>query len=321
MSADESSSLSILPAAFLERLQRQFPDVFQSILKTFHRRPPVIRVNTILTTTARIRTELEQEGILLKNIPGLPKSFHVLNADRKRITSLTVYQEGLIYLQSVASQLVVKALDPQPGEKILDLCAAPGSKTSQIAILMKGEGELLANEPKRERFFRLIANLRLQKLDQFVITKQYPGERYGNHFPEHFDKVLVDAPCSSESRFVPGDIKTTRYWSRHKVKAFARLQRKLIESAIQSTKPGGLVVYVTCTFSPEENELIIDRVLRKHPEISLEAISLKAKGLPIADEWNGKKLDASLRKALRLYPDELQEGFFIALLRKRKPTV
>lgn len=310
-----------LPPAFLVRLKKQFPGLVQDILKTFLRRPPVIRVNTLVTTPKKMRTELEREGIMVEEIPELRESFRILNADRKRITDLTAYLDGRIYLQSVASQLVVKALDPEPGEKILDLCAAPGSKTSQIAILMKSEGELVANEPKRERFFRLTANLRQQKLDQFVITKQYQGERYGDHYPEHFDKVLVDAPCSSETRFVPEDIKTTRYWSRHKVKAFARLQRKLMESAIHSTKPGGLIAYSTCTFSPEENELIIDRVLRKHPDITLQTIPLKTKSLPITMEWNGKKLDGSLRKALRLFPDELHEGFFIALLRKRKPTV
>jgi|CXWL01.1.fsa_nt_gi 16S rRNA (cytosine1407-C5)-methyltransferase len=318
MKSPDSLLSSKLPAVFLERLQEQFPDDFQSILRTFQRRPPVIRVNTLLATSKEIQVELQEEGIVLQDISELPESFFVLNADRKRLTELPCYKKGMIYIQSIASQLVIKALAPHPGEKILDLCAAPGSKTTQIAIAMRAEGELIANEPKRERFFRLVANLRSQKLEQFVVCKQYPGERYGDYYPGYFDKVLVDAPCSSETRFVLGDIKTTRYWSRHKVKAFARLQRKLLQSAIRCTKPGGLLVYSSCTFAPEENEVVIDWILRKYPELTVEPICYSLRKLPIVQKWNGKNLQLSLQRALRLYPDENSEAFFFVLLRKAK---
>jgi len=282
-----------LPSLFVERLRRQFPHEVEEMLSTFHQRPPVLRINTLMIEPKKIKAELLREGIETKQIHELPDALWVPNADRKRLTDLPAYLQGQIYLQSVASQLVVKALDPQPGEKILDLCAAPGSKTTQIGILMKKRGELIANEPNKGRFFKLRANLKHQHLEDFVQTKSYPGQNYPRYYPEYFDKVLVDAPCSSEARFDRDGAKTIAYWSNHKIKAFARLQKKLLSAAILCCRQGGTIVYSTCTFAPEENQLLIDAVIKKHPEISM----------PI--------------DAVQLKPDVLREGFFIAVLLKK----
>lgn len=305
-----------LPQEFVERLQEQFPEAQGEILKSFQMRPPVMRVNTLLITPDELFDQLKSQGIKPRSIPELPNAYIVNNADRKTLTDLEAYQQGHFYIQSIASQLVVKILDPQPGEKILDLCAAPGSKTTQIALAMQKKGELIANEPNTDRFFRLKTNLKQQHLEDFVICKKHLGERYGHFYAEHFDRVLVDAPCSSEARFDRHDEKSIRYWSRHKIRAFSRLQKKLLLSAINCVKKGGSIVYSTCTFAPEENELMLHTVLKKHPELSLQAISYSGKTLPIMRSWKGKELSAQLQHALRLFPDEDHEGFFIALLQK-----
>ena len=306
-----------LPADFVNRLETQFPDDHKNIISSFHQKPPIIRTNTLLITPKELKSKLKKPGINLKSIPLLESSF-IAAADRRTLTGLDEYKQGLFYIQSIASQLVVKALDPRPGEKILDLCAAPGSKTTQIGILMDRNGELLANDNNKKRLFRLKANLEHQKLDDFVKIKNYSGQNYPKFYPEYFDRVLVDAPCSSEARFDLRYPRSINYWSRHKVKAFAKLGKRLLNSAIKCTKPGGIIVYGTCTMSPEENELVIDSILKKNPELKLEKLLWKINKLPILKAWNEKEINPELQKALRLYPDEVLESFFICKMQKKK---
>ncbi|MGE3341388.1 MAG: RsmB/NOP family class I SAM-dependent RNA methyltransferase [Candidatus Altimarinota bacterium] len=301
--------ISTLPEKFLERLQKQYPNHFEKILTTFHQRPPVIRVQHLLTEDAPLLAELKKEGIEAQAIPSVPHAYQILHADRKTLTSLEAYEQGLFYIQSAASQVPVQVLDPQPGEKVLDLCAAPGSKTTQIAIHMKGRGELMANEPNKDRFFKLLANLQHQKVDAFVTAKKHPGQNYPAFYPEYFDRVLVDVPCSSESRFIEGDQKTSRYWSQPKVKSLSKLQRALLSAAIQCAKPGGTIVYSTCSLSFEENEQVLQKLLKKYPEVHLEQIQGDLKTLPV---------DPSVSGAIRLMPDEVFESFFVASLKKTK---
>ncbi|MDP3975348.1 MAG: RsmB/NOP family class I SAM-dependent RNA methyltransferase [bacterium] len=306
-----------LPEKFLERLRLQFPDHFRQIRSTFVRRPPAIRVNTLLTPSADLRKRLETQGIKLKSYPALANAFIVVNTDRKAITATSEYEQGLIYIQSIASQLIVRALDPQPGERVLDMCAAPGSKTSQMAILMKTEGELVANDQKEKRIYRLRNVLRHQRVDDFVTVKNYPGQNYPKHFPAYFDRVLVDTTCSSEATFIEGERKSLQYWSHHKVKNSARIQRKLLVCGWECLKPGGTLVYSTCTLSPEENEVLLSKFLAKHPEAQVQPLRWKGiKTLPIADEWQGKPLDPQVQFALRLMPTKEVEGFFMARIRK-----
>ncbi|MDP2690868.1 MAG: RsmB/NOP family class I SAM-dependent RNA methyltransferase [Candidatus Gracilibacteria bacterium] len=305
-----------LPADFVERLRIQFPEQSEHILTSFHQRPPVVRINTLLVSVKKFQQRLKQLKIESQPILLLPEALLVTNTDRKLLTDLEEYRNGWFYIQSIASQLAVKALDPQPGEKILDLCAAPGSKTTQIAIAMKRQGELMANDNNRTRLFRLISNLKHQKVDDFVEVKNYPGQNYPKFYPSTFDRILLDAPCSSESRFDPRYPKSIHFWSRHKVKGMAKTQKRLLAAAIQCLKQGGILVYSTCTFSPEENEMVIDSVLKKHQEMEIETMTWSPNTLPILQEWQGKRLHSGLKKAIRVFPDDQVEGFFICRLKR-----
>ena len=165
-------------------------------------------------------------------------------------------------------------LSPQSEECILDLGAAPGSKTLQLAELMGNQGNIWAVESVRGRFFRLRDNLARHGAEN-VQTHLADGTRIWRRHPEHFDRVLLDAPCSSEGRFRADAPKTYAYWSEKKIAEASRKQRRLCYSAVQCLKPGGVLVYSTCTFAPEENEAIINRVLRQFAgALTVEDIAL-----------------------------------------------
>ncbi len=305
-----------LPADFVIRIQSQFPVQYKKILETFQQRPPVVRVNTLVTSVEEVKNLFSSEGIEFSSLPLLPNSLMIKNADRRQVTDLEMYKEGHLYIQSIASQLAVAALDPQPGEKILDLCSAPGSKTTQIAIHMNKEGELLANDNNKSRVFRLLANLKHQHCDDFVEVKNYSGQNYPKFYPEYFDRILVDAPCSSESRFNTRYPKSINFWSRHKVKAMAKTQKRLLAAGIECLKPGGIIVYSTCTLAPEENELVLKKILKKYPEVEIQDLAWGVDQLSVCREWKEKEVPDSIQYAVRLAPNETTEAFFICRIKK-----
>jgi tRNA (cytosine49-C5)-methyltransferase len=227
------------------------------------------------------------------------------------------YRDGKIYVQSLSSMIPVLVLGPQPGETILDLTAAPGSKTTQISMMMHDEGKIVANDNHKTRFFRLKANVDQQRATNVELSLHY-GEGFGRKFPERFDRVLLDAPCSAEGRFLATEPKSFGYWKPRKVNEMARKQRKLLFSAIHALKPGGVLVYSTCTFAPEENEALIHWAVEKFKG-SLEVSDIR---LPLPNRmlgltaWEGKAFHPTTAKTLRILPDSVMEGFFVAKLTK-----
>lgn len=196
----------------------------------------------------------------------------------------------------------VALLNPQPGEKVCDLCAAPGGKTTQIAGAMAGEGFLLCNEINPKRAKILSRNIERMGVCNALVTNEHP-ENLAKRYPRFFDRVLVDAPCSGEGMFRKEEAAVTD-WSEDTVAMCARRQGEILRSAAQLVKAGGRLVYSTCTFAPEENEQAIEKFLQEHKEFSLETVSAP---------W----FDSNMEGTFRLWPHKLLgEGHFAAVLRK-----
>lgn len=315
-----------IPEQFLERLTDMVGhSVSQEISRSFVERPTTFRVNTIKTTREEVLTQLQQQGFKVQFVPWNRNAFILKKKTQRELEKLPLYKEGKIYVQSLASMVPPVVLDPQPGEKVLDLTAAPGSKTSQMAAMMDLSGELLANDVHPLRVQKLQHNM--QQLG-VVSTEDDQEWKFAVHagdgaalcreYPAYFDKVLLDVPCSGEARFVEGNKRTFAHWSEQWIADVEFLQRKLILSAWTALKPGGEMVYSTCTFAPEENELQVANLLDRFDDIEVVSISISGlQPLPIMKQWHGTSIDPAIQKALRIMPTKDIEGFFIAKFRKK----
>lgn len=225
------------------------------------------------------------------------------------------YHAGLYHLQEVVSMLPALLLDPQPGERILDLCAAPGSKTVQLALAMQNRGTLIANDKNYVRTKALRYHLERLGIVN-VATTTCDGANYPNA-AGLFDKILVDAPCSGEGT----SRKQSQKWLDNlQVHNIHRLQQRLLQRAVTLCKPGGLLVYSTCTYAPEENEQVVNNILQQHPELSLLPISLSPfRTSPGITEWQGQHFSAELSKTARIWPHHNNTGgFYLALFQKHQ---
>lgn len=316
--SDAAPELTAFPPEFLERAHAVLPE---SVHDEFHRaligpRPVWARINTL-----RVSVEAAREALTeLDPSPGpWPEAIGFRPEQRAEVLRHPLVEAGALYLQSLSSQSAALALDPQPGEEIVDLCAAPGSKTSHLAALM-GEGTLVANEVSKGRSYKLRAVLHgLGVLDRDgldVRVRTGDGVRFRGHV-DCFDRVLVDAPCSGDGRFHVDDPASFAGWSLKKVKGCSSKQKALLHAALDATRPGGVVVYSTCTLAPEEDEAVLARALKRYPHVRLEPLPVDLPGaLPALSEWNGKALPASIPEhARRLAPGPRWDGFFLARLR------
>lgn len=313
-----------LPESFVSRLRCILPaaqqdDCLQSLAEP---RATAFRVNALKGDPGSTCAELRSDGLVLHPVHGCGDTYVVPNEQRRALTECSAWQEGRIYLQNPSSVLPPQLLDPQPGEEILDLAAAPGGKTIQLAGMMQNRGRIAAVDVARPRFFRLQRNLELCGVT-CAQTYLRDGAGVWRHCPERFDRVLLDAPCSAEGRIRTDDPASFASWSEKKIRQISRRQRRLLFSAVNSLKPGGVLVYATCTFAPEENELVIEHSLRKFGHaLEVEQIELpfsaNAAGL---STWRERPLHSDLARCARVIPDGIMEGFFLARLRKVHSTV
>jgi 16S rRNA (cytosine1407-C5)-methyltransferase len=306
-----------LPELFLKRLPDIIPDAYHELVKRGFETPTEMsgRVNSLKTDKNRVLTRLAQLGASCEEVPWCPEALTVTNVERKVLTDLDIVNEGLFYLQGLSSCLPAVLLDPAPGERVLDLCAAPGSKTTQMAALMRNEGTIVALEAVRNRFYKLRSVVELMGARN-VQCKIGDGRRFKSG--ELFDKILIDVPCSSEGRFKVFDEKSFAYWSPRKIKEMVRKQRGLLLAAGRLLKPEGVLVYSTCTFAPEENEGVIDWFLRK-TDGDFEVVPApdhEIRTYPAVMEWGKRRYDPRVRHCLRVLPDERMEGFFVAKIRR-----
>ncbi len=295
------------------------PSQWSSVVHTFSEpRPTTFRVNTLKTTAIAVREELSAQGFHVEPVPWYRDAFILRRGRLRELQETARYRDGAIYVQSLSSMLPALVLDPQPGEVVLDLTAAPGSKTTQIACLMQHQGRITANDNNKIRFYKLRANVIQQGVGDIELTLQH-GETFGRRHPNAFDRVLVDAPCSAEGRFLLSEPKSYRFWRPGKIHEMARKQRRLLRSAIDAVKPGGVVVYATCTFAPEENEGVVHWVLAQCGEaVEVEPFTLGVSNVtPGLAQWEEASYHPSVRQTQRILPTNEMEGFFIARLHKR----
>ncbi len=303
-----------VPPVFLQRLQAIVgaPYYAQAVANLFS--PPVlsVRVNTLKTTRSQVLAQLRERNIFFREVPWLSEAMILEGLSREECAHLDLLEKGFLYRQGLASMLPVLVLGPQPGERILDMCAAPGGKTTQIAAQMNNIGEIVALEAIRARYYKLksvirhcgVTNVLLQCID----ARRYRANRL-------FDRILVDAPCSAEGRFKRDDPKTYAYWSLRKIKEMARKQKGLLLCASRLLKPGGTLVYATCTFAPEENEAVVDWLVKKTAgRLAIQPISFPdITRCPVLGQWEGRAFNPAVQEALRILPDPSLgiEGFFM----------
>lgn len=298
-----------LPADFVEGIYDLFPQsVAERILKGMgERRSTAFRANTLATTSAEVVRTLHDRHLRHRRPPWSADAFVLADLDERDVERWDLYRDGRIYLQGLSSMVPALALGPRPGERVLDLAAAPGSKTTQMAAMMGNRGAILAIEPNAVRAQRLAYNVRMQGCAIVEVRRAW-GEKLGAEQPEAFDRVLVDAPCSGEGRFTAADPRTWRSWSRRMVNECARLQRRLLASGVRALRPGGTLVYATCTLNADENEAVVESALAVFP-LAVEPVPVRIPGaLP------GLR---GLDRAVRILPDRDYEGFFVCRMRKR----
>ena len=300
-----------LPDEFVENLYELYsPGTVDKILSGMSgERSTTIRVNTLKTTILELMKNLKEEAIKFNRVLWYENALEIINANEKQLQKLLNYENGEFYLQSLSSMVPPLVLEPEKNEKILDLTAAPGSKTTQMSMMMQNKGYILANELDKIRCERLKYNVKMQGA-KIVEVKNGRGEKIGEQYPEFFDKVLLDAPCSGEGRFLANQVGTYRNWSIKTVKQCAKIQKKLIKSAYQALKTNGIMVYSTCTFNKEENEEILQWAIEN---MNLQMLDISIK-IPNTLKAFG---DKNIEKAIRMLPSKSQEGFFVAKLRKR----
>lgn len=280
-----------------------------------------IRVNTVKISVDDLRKRLQKHW-KLKQIPWCKQGFWIEHkrGERRDVGNTIEHSLGYFYVQEAASMIPPIVLKPRPGESVLDMCAAPGSKATQMAAMMRNKGVLVANDVSGIRLRPLAMNLQRSGVTNTIVTLM-SGQAFRNRKIE-FDKILVDAPCSGTGT-IRRSLKTFEIWNPNMVKRLAGIQRRLIETGLSILKPRGTLVYSTCTMEPEENEGIIDFIVNKYEDsIKIEKISIKGvKSSPPILKFDNFDYDKKIKNCLRIWPqDNDTEGFFIAKIRKLKPT-
>ncbi|RCK73754.1 MAG: tRNA and rRNA cytosine-C5-methylase [Anaerolineae bacterium] len=302
-----------IPPRFLERMQNWLGAEFPAFVSVLQQPPQSgLRLNLLKISIADF---LNLSPFVLSPIPWCPEGFFIRGEDRPG--KHPYHAAGLYYLQEPSAMAVVELLDPQPGERIIDLAAAPGGKATHIAARLQGQGMLVANDLHSQRAWDLVKNLERWGARNIVVTNE-PPHRLADQWGAFFDRVLLDAPCSGEGMF-RRSLEARLDWSPEIVRACAVRQSGLLPQAARLVRPGGRLVYSTCTFSPEENEAVVSNFLKGHPDFEPVEIKTRVTFEPAHPEWLGIEADLPhWGGQYRLLPHKgFPEGHFIAVLRRR----
>ena len=298
-----------MPEAFKENMKALLKDEYTDFVASYDSdRQYGLRCNTLKSDLSTFKDRMPFD---LTPVPWAGEGFYYKSEDRPGRHPL--HEAGAYYIQESSAMSAVSVLDPKPGDHVLDLCAAPGGKSSQIAGRLQNSGLLVSNEINRQRSEILSENIERMGVRNCVVLNESPAS-LSARFIEFFDKILVDAPCSGEGMFRKDETARTE-WSPENTVLCAARQSEILDCAASMLRPGGTMVYSTCTFNPGENEQTIAQFIDRHPEFSIEASDMSRffdEGRP---EWADGNKD--LTKTMRLWPHKLEgEGHFVALLRK-----
>lgn len=293
---------TFFPEEFREKYRKLLGDEFEEFMRFSQMKIlKSIWVNSLKINPAELKQRLEKQGAKLKQIEFHENAFEIEGIERPG--SLEEFREGLFNLQEKSSMVPALVLAPRGGEKVLDMCAAPGNKTLQLSCMMEGTGEIVAIEKDFLRFKSLCFNIRkfgmvnakAEKMDAFKLNKK-----------DYFDKVLLDAPCSSEG-LVRKDFDALKHWSQKLAGRKAKLQKKLILKGFDSLKKEGVMVYSTCSLAPEEDEEVVKHLLGKRNNAEIEKVEIKGFRMREGIEGLGCKI---------LPQDNNSQAFYFCRLRK-----
>jgi len=284
--------------------------------------PDYIRVNTLKISPAEMKKRLESYGwIISQPYEQFPEVLLVERESKLVPGALGKTFEHLLgyyYVQEISSMLPIFALKPQVDELFLDLCASPGSKTTQAAALMGNQGTIIANEVNMGRIRILNANLEKCGVSNAMVTRKDGVQfckRWSKEVKLGFDKILVDAPCSGEGTLRKSP-KTFEMWNLNFIKSLSKVQRKLASEALKILKVGGEMIYSTCTLGPEEDEAVVN-YLKENFDIEIMKVDLPLKTRDGVTEWEGETYNPEVKNCRRLYPqDNNSDGFFLAKIKK-----
>jgi len=284
--------------------------------------PDSIRVNTLKISPEDLKKRLEDYGWKIRQpFTEFPEVLIVERESNLKPGELGKTFEHLLgyyYVQEISSMLPMLALKPQAGELFLDLCASPGSKTTQAAAMMDNQGTIIANEVNLGRIRILNSNLEKCGVMNVMVTRK-DGVQFCHRWEEEikmkFDKILVDAPCSGEGTLRKSP-RTFDMWNVNFIRSLSRIQRKMAGEALKLLKVGGEMIYSTCTLAPEEDEMVVN-YLKQNFDIEIMKVDLPLKLRDGVTEWEGEKLDEQIKNCRRLYPqDNNTDGFFLAKIKK-----
>lgn len=316
----KEKTMTYLPEEFLKRMQEMLGEEYEEFLASYEQpRTYGLRVNTRKMTPE----EFEERKIFpVKRIPWVENGFFYEGDVRPAQHPL--YAAGAYYLQEPSAMTPAACLPVEPGERVLDLCAAPGGKATELGAKLKGKGVLVANDISNSRAKALLYNLEVFGIDNAFVTNETPA-RLADAFEGYFDKILVDAPCSGEGMFRKEQA-VARDWTPEKSEYFAGQQREIVRQAVRMLRPGGKLLYSTCTFAPCEDEQTIAWTLEQFPQMRLIPLPEYEGFSPGRPEWVSGNSDGypertngnlELKRCVRIWPHKMNgEGHFLAFLEK-----
>ncbi|MFK7780092.1 MAG: RsmB/NOP family class I SAM-dependent RNA methyltransferase [Candidatus Gracilibacteria bacterium] len=311
-----------LPVELIERLKEIYTKEELEIIDTGFKcksRKPTFRINTLKSSTKEILEILKEKKLEVEKVNFLKNGYILLNGKEKDLWDLDIFNQGKIYLQSISSQMPIDLLDLEAFNKVLDITAAPGGKTSQACALLKNTGEVIANDNNSIRIDKLnftlkrqgCKNARVIKTDARLILEKNP------EYKEYFNHIIADLPCSAEGKINLNKEKSYGFWNLGVVKRNFKLQKEILNSIIPLLKTGGTLIYSTCTLAPEENEAVVHMILSLYPDLQVQDINIDYKYSRKGLKGFGKHVyRKDVTKTLRILPNIETEGFFIAKFKK-----